>query len=154
MRRNILVLVVWAVAYAGAMWANLGSFWMGDGASAGQLWATALYGAVVLVLLCLARNSRRWMQHGFFWGIAAVAGGVFCLLARQGVPWAAIPGLVLGGALFTPFYGLTYLAVCWKALKVWDVFYAAMLALSAVWTAVCGLLLWRLKGRGNGGTRE
>ena len=147
MRRNILVLVVWAVVYAGAMWANLGSFWMGDGASAGQLWVTALYGAVVLVLLCLARNSRRWMQHGFFWGIAAVAGGVFCLLARQGVPWAAIPGLVLGGALFTPFYGLTHLVI----LEDWDVFYAAMLALSAVWTAVSGLLLWRLK---QGGTQE
>ena len=145
MRRNILVLVVWAVAYAGAMWANLGSFWMGDGASAGQLWVTALYSAVLLILLCLARNSRRWMRHGFFWGILAILGGVFCLLARQGVPWAAIPGLILGGALFTPLYGLTHLSFQLLILRDWDVFYAAMLALSVGWTAVCGVRLWRLK---------
>lgn len=143
MKRKIMIFVVWAAVYIGAMWGNLGSFWMGNGAAAGQLGMTALYAAVALVLLWLTRNSRRWMQHGLFWGITAVAGGVFCLLARQGVPWAAIPGLILGDALFTPFYGLTHL----KFLEDWDVFYTAMLALSAVWAGVSALLLWRLKRR-------
>jgi len=141
MKRSLLVFAVWAAVYLGAMWANLGSFWMGDNASAGQLAVTALCTVVDLLLLWLTRNSRRWMRHGFFWGILAAAGGVFCLLARTGIAWAAIPGVVLGGALFTPFYGLTHLAI----LEDWDVFYAAMLALSVVWTAVCGLRLWRLK---------
>jgi hypothetical protein len=145
MKRNLMGFAVWAAVYIGAMAANLGSFWMGDAAAVGQLAVTALYAAVILILLWLVRNSRRWMRHGFFWGIAAIAGGVFCLLARQGVPWAAIPGLILGGALFTPFYGLTCLVI----LEDWDVFYAAMLALSVVWTAVCALLLWRWKRKAN-----
>lgn len=143
MKRNLLVFVVWAVAYIGAMWTNLGSFWMGDGAAAEQLGVTALYAAVALALLWQTRNSHRWVRHGFFWGILAVVGGVFCLLARRGVSWAAIPGLILGGALFTPFYGLTYLVI----LEDWDVFYAAVLALSVVWAAVYALRLWRLKRR-------
>lgn len=143
MKRNVLVFVIWAVAYGGAMWACLGSFWMGDGASAGQLAVTGLYAAVSLLCLWLTRNGRRWVGHGLFWGCLAVLGGVFCLLARQGVPWAAIPGLLLGGALFTPLYGLTHLVF----LEDWDVFYAAMLALSVVWTAGCALLLGRLKRR-------
>ena len=147
MRRNILVLVIWAVVYIGAMAANLGTFWMGDGASAGQLCVTALYTAVCLLLLWLTRNNRRWVRHGFFWGMLAVAGGVFCLLARGGVPWSVIPGLVLGGALFTPLYGLTYLEI----LEDWDVFYGMMLALSVLWTGGSGCLLLRLKGRSHGG---
>lgn len=150
MKRNLIGFVIWAVVYVVAMVMNLGSFWMGDGAAGEQLGITVLYGAVLLVVLCLERNSRRWMRHGFFWGIPAVLGGIFCLLARQGVPWAAIPALILGGALFTPFYGLTY----WVVLEDWDVFYTAMLVLSAAWTAGCGLLLWRLKRRGNAETGE
>jgi len=145
MKRGLIGFVIWAVAYVTAMVANLGSFWMGDGASLAQLGATILYGAVLLIFLWLARKSLRWMQHSSFWGILAILGGVFCLLARAGIAWAAIPALLLGGALFTPFYGLTHLSSHLSILKDWDVFYGTMLALSVVWTAVCALLLWRLK---------
>ena len=150
MRRNIIGFVAWAVAYGAALWMNLGSFWMGDGAAAGQLGITVLYAAVCLFLLWLTRNSCRWVRHGFFWGIMAVLGGGFCLLAREGVPWAAIPGLILGGALFTPFYGLTYLVI----LEDWDVFYGTMLGLSVFWTAVSACLLLRVRGQKNGRESE
>lgn len=146
MKRNITVFVIWAVAYIGAMTANLGAFWMGNGASAGQLGVTVLYAAVCLLLLRLTRNRYRWVRHGFFWGILAVAGGVFCLLARQGIAWVVIPGLVLGGTLFTPFYGLTHLGI----LEDWDGFYGMMLALSVLWTGTSACLLLRLKGQKNG----
>jgi len=148
MKRHFAVFLVWATVYIAALWANLGSFWMGDGAALEQLGVTALYGLVCLTFLWLRRNSRRWMQHSFFWGIAAVLGGVFCLLARRGVPWAAIPGLLLGGALFTPFYGLTFL----DPLGDWDEFYGVMLALSVIWAVISGCLL--LRGRRNDGEKE
>ena len=143
MKRDLAVFVIWAAVYIGAVAANLGSFWWGDGASAAQLGVTALYAAVCLLCLWLTRSSRRWMRHGLFWSLVGVAGGIFCLLARQGIAWSVIPALILGGALFTSLYGLTHLVF----LEDWDVFYALMPVLSAVWTAVCALLLWRLKRR-------
>ena len=141
MKRNIAGFAVWAAAYISALWMNLGSFWMGDGAAEGQLGITALYVVMSLLGLWLTRDNLRWIRHGFFWSVMAVLGGVFCLLARKGVPWAVIPGLILGGALFTPFYGLT----CFEILEDWDVFYGVMLVLSAIWMVLNGGLLLRVK---------
>lgn len=139
MKGKIGCLVLWAVVYGGSLAANLGSFWMGDGAAAGQLAVTCLYGAACFLLLWTARSSRRWMKILLIWGVVSVAAGVFCLLARAGIAWSVIPALLLGGGLFTPLYGLTYLEI----LEDWDVFYGVMLTAGAVWTLLCGGWLWK-----------
>jgi len=53
----------------------------------------------------------------------------------------ALPGVV---GVFTA-EDVPGLNIVGHLLKDWDVFYGTMLALSVVWTAVCALLLWRLK---------
>lgn len=143
MKRTRVVLLVWAVVYIAAIAANLNSFWWGDSAALGQLGVTVLYTVMCVLCQALTQHSHRWLQFDFFCGLAAVVGGVSCLLARNGVSWAVIPGLVLGGPLFAPLYGLSFL----EPLGDWDEFYRVMLALSVLWTSVSGFRL--LRGRRN-----
>lgn len=140
MNRRV-IMVVWLLAYAVALMANLGTFWMGDRAMMHQLGLTVLYAGVSIVFLWNTKDSRRWMKAWFIWGFASVAAGVLCLLAREGIAWATIPALVGAGVLFAPLYGVT----CLEILEDWDVFYGLMLGLGAVWTAVSVCVLRQLK---------